>query len=82
VINDEWPLLADRQLSSDAWTQWRKVFDAILDLEPVNRRQEDLRAFMLKNMESIARFRERRQIGLVAMVALFDLWLYQTHNEI
>ncbi len=63
VINDEWPLLAGRELSSDAWTQWRKVFDAILDLEPGNRRQEDLRAFMLKNMESIARFRERRQIG-------------------
>ncbi len=63
VINNEWPLLADHQLSSDAWDQWRKVFDAILDLEPENQRQNDLRAFMLKNMASIARFRERRLIG-------------------
>jgi hypothetical protein len=63
VINDEWPLLANRQLSSDAWEQWRKVFDAILDFEPESPRQEDLRGFMLQNMADIARFRERRQIG-------------------
>lgn len=63
VINDEWPLLEHQHLSGDAWTQWRKVMDAILDLQPGSPRQEDLRDFMLKNMESIARFRERRQIG-------------------
>ncbi len=63
VINNEWPLLADRQLSEDAWKQWQNVFEAILDLEPENLRQKDLRAFMLENMEDIARFRERRLIG-------------------
>jgi hypothetical protein len=63
VINNEWPLLAHRQLSGDAWNQWQNVFEAILDLEPGNQRQKDLRAFMLKNMEDIARFRERRHIG-------------------
>ena len=68
VINDEWPLLADRQLSDDAWDQWQKVFEAILDLEPGNQRQRDLRAFMLENMEDIARFRERRLIGSKGIV--------------
>ncbi len=63
VINNEWPLLADRHLSADAWKQWQNVFEAILDLEPENLRQKDLRAFMLENMEDIARFRERRLIG-------------------
>lgn len=63
VINEEWPLLESRQLSSDAWAQWRKVMNAILDLEPESQRQVDLRAFMLQNMADIARFRERRQIG-------------------
>jgi len=63
VIKVEWPLLASGQLSEEAWTQWRKVFDAILNLEPGSRRQEDLRAFMLKNMEDIARSRSRRHIG-------------------
>lgn len=63
VINDEWPLLESRQLSGEAWARWRAVMDAILDLEPESRRQIDLRAFMLADMESIARFRERRQIG-------------------
>ncbi len=63
VINNEWPLLAHRQLSGDAWNQWQKVFEAILDLEPANQRQKDLRASMFKNMEDIARFRERRHIG-------------------
>jgi hypothetical protein len=68
VINEEWPLLADRRLSAEAWAQWRKVFDAVLDLEPGDRRQEDLRASMIKNMESIARFRERRKIGSLGNV--------------
>ncbi len=63
VINNEWPLLADGQLSNDAWDQWRKVFNAILDLEPENQRQKDLRVFMLKDMENIARLRQRRHIG-------------------
>ena len=63
VIHSEWGLLDERQLSSEAWDQWRQVFNAILDLEPENRRQEDLRDFMLRNMEEIARFRELRHIG-------------------
>lgn len=63
VINEEWPLLVHQELSSDAWDQWRLVFNAILDLQPETLRQEDLRAFMLKNMEDIAGFRQRRQIG-------------------
>lgn len=63
VINDEWPLLEYQQMSEEAWVQWRKVMDAILDLQPESLRQQDLRLFMLKNMESIARYRERRQIG-------------------
>jgi hypothetical protein len=69
VINEEWPLLENRELSGDAWDQWRKVFDAILDLQPETLRQEDLRAFMLKNMEDIATYRHRRQIGSKGNVA-------------
>ena len=63
VVNEEWGLLDDQQLSGEAWEQWRKVFNAVLDLEPENLRQEDLRQFMLKNMEEIARLRQLRHIG-------------------
>ena len=63
VINEEWPLLEGRELSDNAWEQWRKVFNAILDLQPETLRQEDLRSFMLENMEDIAGYRHRRQIG-------------------
>ena len=63
VINDEWPLLKENRISSEAWEQWQKVFNAILDLEPKNQRQRDLRMFMLANMEDIARYREHRHIG-------------------
>ncbi len=68
VVNEEWPLLKEAEMSGSAWQQWADVFNAILDLEPDSQRQADLRQFMLRDMEAIADFRENRQIGATGKV--------------
>ncbi len=68
VISEEWPLLIQGEMSSDAWAQWQKVFNAVLDLAPADRQQEYLQASVLTRLEDIARFRNNRLIESTAFV--------------
>lgn len=62
VVNDEWKRLARRQgLSADAWSEWEKVYNTLLDLEPSNDRQRYLGERMRDRITQIARFRQMRE---------------------
>ncbi|MEM6620671.1 MAG: hypothetical protein AAF674_00455 [Pseudomonadota bacterium] len=64
VLTEEWPLLAtDSRLSQAAWDARERAYLAILDLAPSNRRQEDLRAHMLDNVQKIAALRVARDVS-------------------
>ncbi len=77
VIEEEWTLLQDGQLSQRAWDLWDDAFNAVLDLDPTSPRQEALRDRMLEDIGPISESRNIRVAdassgvtGLFWMVAL------------
>jgi len=63
VIEDEWPRLAERRLSGEAWAAWQSLYNVALDLAPETPRQEYLRGQILQRIQAIAAYREERRFG-------------------
>lgn len=74
VVQDEWDDLAEGRLNEQAWTYWRNVFDAVLNLEPENLRQETLRELMVAKLSGVAQLREKRWSG-TKMGLPFTFWV-------
>jgi hypothetical protein len=67
VLEVEWQTLAQyKSLSSEAWGHWENVYQAILDLQPVTARQEDLRRIMLTDIREISGLRRARETAAEA----------------
>lgn len=61
VVAREWRLLAtERRLSNRAWAARDAAYEALLDLEPANPREEALRGRMLQRLTDIGEFRHLR----------------------
>ncbi|WVT73530.1 hypothetical protein QM996_18970 [Sinorhizobium chiapasense] len=62
VIDGEWQLLADKgRLSSEAWVQWDRAYQQVLNLVPADKRQESLRSQMLERLHDISQSRTKRE---------------------
>jgi len=73
VIERDWPALGERsRLSDEAWIDWIAIFEGVLDLQPKNLRQQDLRAEMLDDLDDITSYRRARQAA--AGASLSDLF--------
>jgi hypothetical protein len=68
VIDEEWEMLADGHLSQRAWDSWQLAYMGILDLTPVNPRQQTLRERMLADIETISESRNLREAGAIGGV--------------
>ncbi len=61
VVHEEWQsLAAENQLSHKAWREWDIVYQQLLDLEPVGRRQEILQTTMVTKIQQVASLRQTR----------------------
>ena len=62
VVSTEWEQLGSQgRLSGPAWGQWDAAYSAILDLEPVGKRQESLRTHMLDRIHVVSETRVKRE---------------------
>lgn len=62
VVSTEWEQLGSHgRLSGPAWGQWDAAYAAILDLEPVGKRQESLRTHMLDRIHVVSETRVKRE---------------------
>lgn len=61
VVQGDWPALAARgRLSEDAWESWRALLEAVLALEPGDRRQTLIHARLVENAWKLEEQRQRR----------------------
>jgi len=63
VVDEEWEMLGQGELSAHAWADWATALDAVLDLDAQTPRQIDLRREVLTGLQAIAELRELRRIG-------------------
>lgn len=62
VIEQEWHELGRTgELSAAAWDQWNNAYLRILELAPVNAKQQSLRGHMLDEIHMISEARDRRE---------------------
>ncbi|MBW9053170.1 hypothetical protein [Rhizobium mesosinicum] len=62
VIEQEWNELGRTgELSAAAWDQWNIAYLKILELAPVNAKQESLRSHMLDEIHTVSESRDRRE---------------------
>lgn len=62
VFQNEWEALGRTgRLEGSAWGAWDRAYEAILDLDVADARQESLRDNMLEKVQLIAELRDRRQ---------------------
>ena len=62
VVNEEWESLADHKgLSPNAWQDWDRVYNVVLDLEPASDRERYLSTRMKDRVSAIARYRQLRE---------------------
>ncbi|MEI2299927.1 bestrophin-like domain [Ensifer sp. MJa1] len=62
VIDGEWQSLGDKgRLSQQAWVYWDAAYQHVLNLVPVNKRQESLRSQMLERLHDISQSRTKRE---------------------
>ena len=62
VVTREWDHLGtERRLFGPAWGEWDKAYEAILNLEPSDKRQESLRAHMLDRIHLVSESRVKRE---------------------
>lgn len=73
VIDEDWPALADDELSEHARALRLQVFHGVLSLEPENPTQEELKSRILHDLDSISDFRLNR---LNAALAQPPVYLY------
>lgn len=72
VLEDEWASLGEGQgLSPTAWAAWSVAYGEVLDLEPTNLRQEDLRSHMLARLHDISASRDFRAAEAGTSIANF-----------
>lgn len=64
VIEDEWPKLATKQDSPEAWAVYKKLWTACTTYEPVTQRQSNTQQLLLSAMVSIGDARRLRVEGL------------------
>ena len=62
VVSKEWDFLGSQgRLFGPAWGQWDAAYEAILNLEPVGKRQESLRSHMLDSIHLVSQTRVKRE---------------------
>lgn len=75
VLNREWAsLAATSQLDEQAWSEWDAAYNGILDLEPGDARQEELKSIMLDRIRELSDLRIERENA--ALGGATDLFLY------
>ncbi len=71
VIKEEWLMLSQKKLSDKAWDQYRNVKIGLLDLDPKDLLQKDLRSEMIRDWEIIAKTRIARVAAATHEVPTF-----------
>lgn len=72
VLDDEWASLGKGQgLSPTAWSAWDVAYQQVLDLDPTNARQQDLRQHMLSRLHDISSSRDVRAAEAGTSIANF-----------
>lgn len=62
VVHGDWPELnAHGRLSTEAWRSWRALIEAVLRLQPADRRQELILSRMVGNAWKLEDLRQRRE---------------------
>jgi len=69
VVTEEWLALRDDRLSEEAWTVWGRLYEGVLDLAPVDRRQETLRELMLQDIDQISDYRDERAAAAASEIS-------------
>ena len=71
VINDEWLTLADDNLSQRVDAIKGQLSEAIINLEPVNSKQKELKSAMIADFDTLSDFRITRLNGALAKPPVF-----------
>lgn len=67
VVHGDWPeLSAHGRLSAEAWQSWRALVEAVLRLQPADRRQELILSRMVGNAWKLEEQRQRREADAYA----------------
>lgn len=74
VIEDEWPKLAEKKDSKEAWNVYRKLWSLCVKYEPTTQRQSNSQSALLESMKSIGEGRRMRVEALHAGLPL-ELWV-------
>jgi hypothetical protein len=66
LIEKEWPLLAEDQISLEADKQFQTLYEGILSLDATTVRQEILRASLVEDVDEVSDFRQVRHFNATA----------------
>lgn len=74
VIEKEWPKLAEKQDSQEAWDVYRKLWSVCVSYEPVTQRQSNTQSALIEAMKSIGEGRRMRMEALHSGLPT-ELWI-------
>jgi len=71
VIHEEWPLLAQGRFSQKAQNLYQEITYGIFSLKPESSFQKELHKFLIKNIDKISDFRQKRIFAAGASMSWF-----------